>query len=113
MFYCQSVIQDVFDADSVRYDDKSKYIQIGARASYSYNIGKLSLPVEFGYYLRNIYKVDGSFYHRIGVRYYTNNNIILTFALKTHWAVAHYFEYGVGYRLPVGKRQDAKPSVWQ
>jgi hypothetical protein len=104
VFYCQSVIQDVFDADSVRYDDKSKYIQIGARASYSYNVGKFSLPVEFGYYLRSVYRGDGNFYHRIGVRYYTNNNIILTFSLKTHWAVAHYFEYGVGYRLPMKRK---------
>lgn len=105
VFYCQSVIQNVFDTDSVRYKDKSKYIQVGVRGSYAYNIGKLTLPVEFGYYVRSIFKGDGNFYHRIGARYHLNNNIILSFSLKTHWAVAHYIEYGVGYRLPLKKKK--------
>ncbi|MDP2385309.1 MAG: acyloxyacyl hydrolase [Bacteroidota bacterium] len=103
-FYCQSVMQDIFDDDSVRYANKAKYIQIGMRASYSYCIGRLAFPVEFGYYLHTNFTGDGMFYHRIGARYYTPNNIILTFSLKTHWAVAHYFEFGAGYRLPVKKK---------
>lgn len=103
-FYCQSVIYDIFNLDSTVYTNKAKYIQLGVRGSYSYNIGRFSFPIEFGRYLYTNYKEDGMFYHRIGVRYYTPNNIIFTFSLKTHWAVAHYFEYGAGYRLPVKKK---------
>ncbi|HEY1040460.1 MAG TPA: acyloxyacyl hydrolase [Bacteroidia bacterium] len=104
-FYDQSVMQDIFDVDTVRYSKKSKYIQVGIRGSYSYCVGRLAFPVEFGYYLHTNYTGDGMFYHRIGARYYTKNNIILTFSLKTHWAVAHYFEYGAGYRLPLKKKK--------
>jgi hypothetical protein len=104
-FYDQSVIQDIFDADSIRYSNKAKYLQVGVRLSYAYNVGRLSFPVEFGRYLYTNFTGDGMFYHRIAMRYYTKNNIIATFALKTHWAVAHYFEFGVGYRLPLKKRR--------
>jgi hypothetical protein len=82
-------------------------LQLGGRFSYSYVIGKLSLPVELGYYLHSKFKGNGMFYHRIGFRYHFNNNLILTFALKSHWAVAHYFEYGIGYRLAIHKKNAA------
>lgn len=105
VFYNQSVMQDIFDTDSIRYSNKAKYIQFGIRLSYAYNVGKVSFPVEFGRYMYTNFTGDGMFYHRIGMRYYTNNNIICTFSLKTHWAVAHYFEFGVGYRLPLKKKK--------
>jgi hypothetical protein len=107
LFYDQSVMQDIYDADSVRFDRKSQYIQVGVRLSYAYNIGRVSFPVEFGRYLYTRFTGDGMFYHRVAMRYYTKNNIILNFSLKTHWAVAHYFEFGVGYRLPLKKKRPA------
>lgn len=98
-FYSESTKQELFDYDSVRLKNNFSYIQVGARFSYSYVIGNLSLPVEFGHYLYTRFKGNGMFYHRIGLRYQFKNRIIATFALKTHWAVAHYFEYGIGYRF--------------
>ena len=98
-FYCESTKQELFDADSIRLKNNFSYLQLGARLSYSYVIGNLSLPIEFGHYLYTRYKGNGMFYHRIGFRYQFKNRIIATFALKTHWAVAHYFEYGIGYRF--------------
>ena len=105
VFFCQSVLEEIYVSTGTRVTNEADYIQIGARASYAYNIGKFGFPVEFGYYVRNAYKDDGLFYHRIGVKYYCNNNIIVNFSLKTHWAVAQYFEYGVGYRLPLKKKK--------
>jgi hypothetical protein len=98
-FYCQSNQQEIYDTDSIRFNNNLNYLQVGARFSYSYVIGNLSLPIEFGHYLYTKHKGNGLFYHRIGFRYQFKNRIIATFALKTHWAVAHYFEYGIGYRF--------------
>jgi len=102
-FYCQSIKNELVERDSIQFKNNIEFVQLGARASYAYVIGKLSLPLEFGYYLHTKYKGNGLFYHRIGFRYQFNNNLLLTFALKSHWAVAHYFEYGIGYRFPSKK----------
>lgn len=107
VFYCQSIKQELIEKDSILLKNNLSYLQLGGRFSYSYVIGKLSLPVELGYYLHSKFKGNGMFYHRIGFRYQFNNNLILTFALKSHWAVAHYFEYGIGYRLPIHKKNAA------
>ncbi len=79
-------------------------LQAGAKFSYCYNIGRVSLPVEMGYYFLSRYHDDGHFFHRIGIRYNFKNNVVAIISLKTHWAVASYFEYGLGYRFPVKKK---------
>ncbi|MHB8258684.1 MAG: acyloxyacyl hydrolase [Bacteroidia bacterium] len=76
-------------------------IQVGVKLAYAYNIGRLSLPVEMGYYVYTRYKPDGIFFHRIGIRYYFANNVVGIISLKTNWGVANYIEFGVGYRLPL------------
>jgi hypothetical protein len=76
-------------------------IQIGVKLAYAYNIGRLSLPVEMGYYVYTKYKSDGMFFHRIGIRYYFKNNVVGIITLKTNWGVANYVEFGVGYRIPL------------
>lgn len=108
VFYCQSIKQELVEIDSIKLKSNLNYAQLGGRIGYSYVIGKLSLPIELGYYLYSQYKANGMFYHRIGFRYHFDNNLILTFALKSHWAVAHYFEYGIGYRFPF-KTKNAAP----
>ena len=80
---------------------KLQNIQVGIKIAYAYNIGRLSLPVEMGYYLYSKYTGDGIFFHRIGMRYYFKNNFVAIISLKTHWAVASYFEVGIGYRIPL------------
>ncbi|HWY36887.1 MAG TPA: acyloxyacyl hydrolase, partial [Nitrosopumilaceae archaeon] len=103
-YYGGAVVQEIYQQDSIKYSNKLKYVQVGAKFSYCYNVGRTSFPVEFGYYVSTPYKGDGMFFHRIGVRHYTQNNIILNFSLKTHWAVASYFEFGLGYRLPLKRK---------
>ena len=74
-------------------------IRISARLGYSYNIGRISLPIEMGYYVFQKAKPDGYVVSRIGVRYYTKSGIVAHFGLRTHFAVAYNFEYGLGYRF--------------
>lgn len=74
-------------------------LRIGARIGYSYNVGRISFPIEVGYYAFQKAKPDGNIYSRIGVRYYSSSGIIAQFGLRTHFAVAYTFEYGLGYRF--------------
>lgn len=89
--------------DSVKMSSNLENTQVGIKLAYSYNAGRLSFPVEMGYYLYTKYTDDGAFFHRIGMRYYLKNNFVLVATLKTHWAVANYFEFGAGYRIPIKK----------
>jgi hypothetical protein len=82
----------------------SKNIQMGIKFAYCYNIGRWSLPVEMGYYVHSYFKGDGLFFHRIGVRYHFKNNIMAVIGLKTNWAVANFFDVGLGYRIPLKKK---------
>ncbi len=104
-YYSTALIEQIYRDDSVKYSNKLKYVQYGVKFSYCYNVGRTSFPVEFGYYLHTPYLGDGLFFHRIGVRYYLPQNIILNFSLKTHWAVANYFEFGAGYRLALKNKK--------
>jgi len=90
--------------DSVPISSDLQNIQAGLKLVYSYNAGRLSFPVEMGYFFYSKFTDDGSFFHRIGMRYYFKNNFVALITLKTHWAVANYFEFGAGYRIPIKKK---------
>lgn len=74
-------------------------VRIAAKLCYSYNIGRISLPVEVGYYVFQKTKPDGNIVSRIGVKYYTSSGMVFSVGLRTHFAVAYDFEYGIGYRM--------------
>lgn len=74
-------------------------LRVSARLGYSYNVGRISFPIEIGYYIYNKTVPDASVVSRIGVRYYSPVGIIGHFGLRTHYAVAYNFEYGIGYRF--------------
>ncbi|MBI2723034.1 MAG: acyloxyacyl hydrolase [Bacteroidetes bacterium] len=66
---------------------------------YSYNIGRISFPAEIGYYIVQKVKPDGPVIFRLGVRYYGKHGFVAAIGLRTHFAVAYDFEYGIGYRF--------------
>jgi hypothetical protein len=37
-------------------------------------------------------------YQRIGIRYRTGRHLLWNMSLKSHYAVADHWEFGVGYR---------------
>ena len=76
-------------------------MRISARLGYSYNVGRISFPVEIGYYAFQKVKPgpDANVVSRIGVRYYSPCGVVVHFGLRTHFAVAYDFEYGLGYRF--------------
>jgi hypothetical protein len=74
-------------------------MRVSVRLGYSYNFGRISLPIEMGYYAFQKTKPDGYVVSRIGVRYYSKSGVVAHFGLRTHFAVAYNFEYGLGYRF--------------
>ena len=74
-------------------------LRISTRLGYSYNVGRISFPIEIGYYAFQKVNPDGPVVSRIGVRYYSACGLIGHFGLRTHFAVAYTFEYGLGYRF--------------
>ena len=91
--------KEVYESDSI-YDYKfSDIIQGGIKVSYSFNVHRLSLPVDFGYYLYKKQSYNGNFFHRVGLRYMVTDHIIANVTLFSHWAKADYFEWGVGYKF--------------
>jgi hypothetical protein len=100
VFYDQNYFSDYQNAFSKQPQGFDK-LRISARLGYSYNVGRISFPVEVGYYIFQKTNPDAAVVSRIGVRYYTRSGLIAHFGLRTHFAVAYNFEYGLGYRFNI------------
>lgn len=85
--------------DSVFTNNPVDMMKLGIKYSYSFNIERVSLPIDFGYYVYNKLPNDDMFFHRIGIRYMVNKHLIANVTLLTHWARADYFEWGIGYEF--------------
>ena len=79
--------------------NKLNNLQVGLRFGYELVVGKFALPLEMGVYLFTKTTVNGPLYHRIGVRYYANKHLVINYTLRTHWATAEHYEFGLGYRF--------------
>lgn len=81
--------------------DKGKIsnFNVGVSGIYSLDIGKISLLFHTGAYIYRTYTLDNIVYSRIGTRYQINQKLFLNLSLKTHFFVADFIEYGIGYRL--------------
>ncbi len=97
----------VLKSDSVTLTSNLQNTQVGVKLAYCYVAGRMSFPVEMGGFFYSKFQNDGIFFHRIGLRYYFATNFVALFTLKTHWAVANYFEFGAGYRVPIKKKKHA------
>ncbi len=72
-------------------------LQLGFFTGYLLPFDRFHLVVGMGYYLRDKFKFQEQVYHRVGMRYVFANGLNINLALKSHWARADYFEYGIGY----------------
>lgn len=99
---------DFFYDQNYRYDFEDAFkrepkgfesMRVSARLGYAYNVGRISFPVEIGYYVYQKTSPDANIVSRIGVRYYDPSGLVVHFGLRTHFAVAYNFEYGLGYRF--------------
>ena len=91
--------KQVWEEQSMHTDKVSDIAQVGAKISYAFTMHRLSVPVDFGVYVYKKQDYNGLFFHRIGLRYMVTKSIIANITLRTHWARADYFEWGIGYKL--------------
>lgn len=98
VFYDQNYLVDYENTFQKAASGFDKF-RLSARLGYSYNVGRVSLPVELGYYVFQRANPDAVIVSRLGVRYYSSSGLVFAFGLRTHYAVAYNFEYGIGYRL--------------
>ena len=71
--------------------------RVGVCFGYILNAGKVGMLLQNGFYLVDNYKEDGIHYFKTGVEYQFSRKFMVGFYLKTHYAKADFFEYGVGY----------------
>jgi hypothetical protein len=73
--------------------------RLGIHASYGLHVGKVYGLLQVGTYLHSGLTLDGTVYNRLGFRYYPSKRLFVCFNLKSHYAKADYFEWGLGYAL--------------
>lgn len=71
--------------------------QAGINISWEVIFGKVSFPIQAGVYALSKYKSNGIIYNRYGIRYHFSKHLFANVSLKTHYAKADYFEWGIGY----------------
>jgi hypothetical protein len=89
--------QMLFDTDSL--NDVKSNLQIGIAGVYQVEIGKIAIPLSAGYYAYNNYKTLPPVYLKFGVCYYLTPHLNINFNLKSHYAKADFFSYGIGYKF--------------
>lgn len=95
-------IDAIYNESIVKYNKgdhgKVKNFQLGLYAAYVLPIHKMQLIVGMGRYLINPLDPAGQWYHKFGARFRLAEQLWGNFTIKSHWAKADYFEYGLSYR---------------
>lgn len=91
-------IDFMYDRSLQKRDPKlSSPVRVAMTGAYEIQFGRLSIPLQLGFYVFDPFKKDLFMYSRIGWRYRVGKRVILNITLKSHMAVADYAEAGFGY----------------
>lgn len=71
----------------------------GISAGYGMHFGDMTLLFQMGHYIADEHKINGPWFHRIGWRKKIHGHLMATINLKSHFARADYFEFGLGWNL--------------
>lgn len=97
-YHDPSLPREMSQTDTTQTTASDK-IRVTLNISYELKMGRVSYVFQPGVYLKNPYKVSGDISNRFMVRYQISNQVLASFAIKAHWfAVADFFEWGIGYR---------------
>lgn len=95
-------IDAVYDASTIHSveneSNKAKNLSLGAYFAYVLPIHHLQLLVGMGGYIYNPINPAGYIYHRFGARFRITKKLWANITIKSHWAKADYFEYGIAYQ---------------
>jgi hypothetical protein len=78
---------------------KNVAFRAGIHAGYELTPGKWTLLFQNGFYIYDEYDEDGFIYTKVGAEYSLTDKFFICFNLKSHFAKADYFEYGIGMKL--------------
>ncbi len=98
LFYDQSLGPNVAEQEGETYTQLD-LVQFGMHLGIYARYGKIRITGHVGTYLVAEYYKYTRFYTRIGMRYSISNKVFLNIALKAHYAIADYVEWGIGYRI--------------
>lgn len=82
----------------LRGRERLELTQVAAHGGYALLFGQGELFFHMGAYVYTPAPDEAMVFHRLGVRYRTGRHLIWNVALKSHFAVADHWEFGVGYR---------------
>ncbi len=77
---------------------RAAFTQVGAHAGGALLMGRGELLLHFGAYLYTPIADDSFVYQRLGGRYRIGRHLLASACLKTHFATADHWEFGIGYR---------------
>ena len=98
-FYNSSLRDLILTKDENYQTTRWDYYRLGVVGIYSLDFGDISLLIEAGGYLFTPHKKQGYIYNRVTTRYNVGDRLFLNLGLKTHFAVAAFVEFGLGYNL--------------
>ncbi len=98
-YFYDSSLNDRFEAKNIETSSKAEASRFGVHGGYEMIFDNFSFIVNMGGYFYNKIPGDGSFYHRIGMRYRVGKSLIALLHLKTHFGKADFVEFGAGYRF--------------
>lgn len=85
--------------DSIITDGIDGFMRAGIHVGYGLKVGPCTGILQTGYYLYNPYDIDVRIYSTLSFRYHLDDHWFVCFNLKSHYARADYFQYGIGYHL--------------
>lgn len=94
LFYDRSLLLDDTGLSMSKEGDKK--IQGAIYALYEHQFGKMSIPVQLGFYIYHKYQSNFSF-QSVGLRYQLSPHWQYGLYLKTHLGKADYIHTGIGY----------------
>lgn len=86
--------------ESVKTDPLVKHLgsietsQVAVYGSYEYNLGKITIPVQFGVF---VYNSNSKLLESLGIRYKLSQNWMAELLLKAHGHKADLMHFGIGY----------------
>jgi len=99
LFYDATLQKRIYDLEGDSLNKLKANFRAGLHVSYGLIVGNFRGYYQMGYYLYNKLPMDVSIYNRLSLRYFINPHLFVCFNLKSHFAKADYFEYGVGYKI--------------
>lgn len=84
--------------EELRGKDRIDHTQVGIHGGWALGFGRGELLLQMGAYAYSPYPDESPLFHRLGMRYRSGKKLMWHVALKSHYAVADHWEWGVGYR---------------